>query len=203
MSELEIKREYTTLIKWKISNFSTIASRDDPNKELRSSAFNLDSSDIKCSLSFNPTNCCDGGNKSSSSLFFHIGDFGKHSTIQAYISVWVENQLGDKTAEQPGSIFKVYIYKNRFIGVEHLFDKSNSSGWGYSNFVHHDEIYAPKNHFVKNDIVILCCQIVRGNASTKLITELHRKLWNSYSEGLVGECTLRVSGKEFKVSISI
>jgi hypothetical protein len=44
---------------------------------------------------------------------------------------------------------------------------------------------------------------LRQNASAKLKTKFHQKLWNSYKEGFTGECTLQVNGTKFKVSTNI
>jgi hypothetical protein len=88
-----------------------------------------------------------------------------------------------------------------FIKAEHLFKKSSSTGLSYLKFVHHDKVYPPNNDFVKNDIIIVCCQIVRGS-HLLLHSNFNLKFWDSYAKGFTGECTLKVSGREFKVRIS-
>jgi hypothetical protein len=106
MSDLEIKSECTTLIKWKVTNFSTVASRDDPNKELWSDKFKLYSSGIKCRLRLYPTNKKDSGERNCSSFSLHVIDFDGNCNIKLRCRFWIENELGDKTAEGPGKHFK-------------------------------------------------------------------------------------------------
>jgi hypothetical protein len=95
MSELKIKNEFTTIVKWKLANFSTVAARDDPKKQLFSKDFQLDSSAIKCCLEFYPTNI-NGADKNYSSLFLCIQDFSGHSSIKLCYDLWIENELGEK-----------------------------------------------------------------------------------------------------------
>jgi hypothetical protein len=99
MSGLEVNSECTTIVKWKLANFSTVASRDDPNKALLSDYFQLDSSDIKCRLQFEPTNTHDNGDKNYSSVYLHVTD----SNIKLRLKFWIENELGDKTPDALGN----------------------------------------------------------------------------------------------------
>jgi hypothetical protein len=103
MSDLGINSECTTIVKWKLANFSTVASRDDPNKNLCSDYFQLDSSDIRCRLKFDPINRQNSGKKSHSSLFLYVTDFSNNFNIKFRLKFWIENELGDKTAEHPGN----------------------------------------------------------------------------------------------------
>jgi hypothetical protein len=102
MSDLDIKSQCTTLIKWKVANFSTVASRDDPTNELWTDIFKLDSSDIKCRLRFYPTNKQDGGDKNRSSIFLYVSDLNGNSSVELCYRFWIENEFGDKIAEKPG-----------------------------------------------------------------------------------------------------
>jgi hypothetical protein len=97
MSELEIK--IATTIKWKLANFSTVAARDNPMKRLFSKDFQLDSSAIKCCFRFDPTNKVQNGDKNYSSLFLCVRDFAGQSSIKLRFDLWIENELGKKTAE--------------------------------------------------------------------------------------------------------
>jgi hypothetical protein len=106
MSELNIQRECTTVVKWKLSNFSTVAARNDPNKELLSDVFKIDSSGIKFCLNFEPTNIrgCDD----YSSLYLVVRDFAGKSSIKLRFDLWIENELGEKIAEPISKSFKVF-----------------------------------------------------------------------------------------------
>jgi hypothetical protein len=99
MAKLNVQSECTTVVKWEVSNFSTVATRDDPKKELNSYDFQLDSSAIKCYLSFDPTNRHKDGDKNYSSLYLHVKDFADQSFIKLRYRLWIENQLGEKAAE--------------------------------------------------------------------------------------------------------
>jgi hypothetical protein len=89
------------------------------------------------------------------------------------------------------------------IDDEDVFKGPNEDNWGYADFVHHDMLYSPNNQFVKNDVIFLCASIIRGDVLPKQLTKFHRNILSSYKEGLTGECTLVVSGKEFKVKIKL
>jgi hypothetical protein len=102
MSRLEVKSECTTLVRWKVANFSTVASRNDPKKYLISNAFKLDSSDIKCCLIFEPTNRWDIKYKDYSSIYLCLEDSHENFNIKLCYKFWAENELGDKNAEYPG-----------------------------------------------------------------------------------------------------
>jgi hypothetical protein len=100
MGELEIKKELiiATTVKWKLTNFSTVAARNNPKKQLFSKDFHLDSSAIKCRLEFQPTSI-NGTDKNYSSLYLHVQDFAGQSTIKLRWHFWIENQLGEKIEE--------------------------------------------------------------------------------------------------------
>jgi hypothetical protein len=102
MSALEIESGCATLIKWKLANFSTVASRDDPNKELESDFFQLDSCSIKFCLLFCPTNNKDSGDKNYSSISLHVADFNGNASVKLRFKFWIENEFGYKTAETSG-----------------------------------------------------------------------------------------------------
>jgi hypothetical protein len=94
------------------------------------------------------------------------------------------------------------------IDAENVFvEGSIEDTWGYRDFVRYDKLYSVNNRFVKNDVVFLCAHVIREDALSKpkieTKTEFHRNLWSSYKKGLTGECTLNVSGKEFKVKITL
>jgi hypothetical protein len=101
MDELEIKNGFiiTTIVKWKLANFSTVAARDDSQKKMLSKDFHLDSSAIKCYLQFQPTSIGDS-DKNYSSLYLHVKDFAGQSSIKLRFDLWIENELGEKTAER-------------------------------------------------------------------------------------------------------
>lgn len=104
MSELEIKSESVTLVKWKLSNFSTIAARNAPKKRLYSSIFELDSSAIECFLDFQPTTI-HGEDKNYSSLFLWVIGFAGQSSVKLRLCFWIENELGKKIQETVGKYF--------------------------------------------------------------------------------------------------
>jgi hypothetical protein len=112
MSELDIKSECTTLIKWKVANFSTVAASDDSDKFLSSDFFKLDSSEIKCYLRFDPTNNHDSGDRHYSSIYLYVSDLNGNSGVKLHIKFWIENELGDKIAERPGK-YITQVYNNR------------------------------------------------------------------------------------------
>lgn len=87
-------------------------------------------------------------------------------------------------------------YVNYFLETKGEFIKSKNYFYGYPAFVHHDKLYSPK----KNDVVFLCCRVVRESSAPIIQSEFRPKLYESYQLGLVGECTLDVSGKQYKVS---
>jgi hypothetical protein len=99
MDELEVKNGFTTTVKWKLTNFSTVAARDDPENFLLSKEFQLDLSFIKCCLSFEPTNIHPGTDKNYSSLYLRIQDFAGYSSIKLRYRFWIENEDGEKMAE--------------------------------------------------------------------------------------------------------
>jgi hypothetical protein len=105
MGEIEVKSESTTLIKWKLTNFSTIAARDDPKKILFSKEFQLDSSSIKCCLKFEPTTRDPDEYKKYSSIFLYIRDFAGQSYIRLRYKFWIENELGEKIRDSVGKYF--------------------------------------------------------------------------------------------------
>jgi hypothetical protein len=102
MSALEIESECVTLITWKLANFSSIASRDNPNKELKSDTFQLDSSGIKCCLLFCPTTKKGNEDKQYSSMFIHVVDFNGNASVKIRYRFWVKNESGDKLLKIPG-----------------------------------------------------------------------------------------------------
>jgi hypothetical protein len=95
MSQLEVKYDSTTRIRWKISNFSTVAARDNIHNSLYSDDFRLDSSSVKCYLRFEPTNRDSLGDSDHSSIFLHVRDFANMTTLELSYRFWVENELGD------------------------------------------------------------------------------------------------------------
>jgi hypothetical protein len=202
MSELQIQREgeNTTLIKWKLSNFLTVAARNDPKKELKSDVFQLDSSDIKCYLTFRPTSPV-AEEKNYSSIFLYVKDFVNKSSIELRYRFWIENELGEKIRETEGKFFeRLYLYCI-FIESDRVFENDPvKNSWGYSKFANHGHLYASKHSFVKNDVIFLCARIVYKHF---LSTEFNRKIWNCYKEGFTGECTLKVSGEELKVILNL
>jgi hypothetical protein len=99
MSELNIESECTTLIKWQLANFSTVAARDHPQNRVKSDVFQLDSSAIKCYLEFQPTNL-NGTDRNYSSIYLRIKDFAGQSTIKLRFGLWIENELGEKISER-------------------------------------------------------------------------------------------------------
>jgi hypothetical protein len=106
MSELEIQGddERITVFKWKLSNFSTVAARDDPNKELDSGDFQLDFSAIKCYLKFRPTTF-NGTDRNASSLFLCVKDFAGQSPIKLRFNLWIENEFDENVAERLSKCF--------------------------------------------------------------------------------------------------
>jgi hypothetical protein len=67
--------------------------------------------------------------------------------------------------------------------------------------VHHDLLYPPKNQFVKNDTVIICIRIRRGDVLPERVTKFNQNIWDSFKEGLRGECTLEIPGAKIKASL--
>jgi hypothetical protein len=107
MNELNVQRECTTIVKWKLSNFSAIAARDDPKKELASDDFQLDLSVIKCYLSFEPTSI-EGTDKNYSSLYLHVKDFADQSSIKVRFDLWIENENREKIEECGTHLLKLF-----------------------------------------------------------------------------------------------
>jgi hypothetical protein len=105
MSTLSIQSEYTTTFKWEVSNFSTVAARNDPKKRLNSDDFKLDFSAIKFYLQFQPTTRQKDGNKNYSSFYLSVQNFAGESSIKLCYRFWIENQLGEKISETKGSFF--------------------------------------------------------------------------------------------------
>jgi hypothetical protein len=103
--EIQHEDERITVFKWKLSNFSTVAAQDDPDKRLYSDDFQLDSSDIKCCLEFEPTNRHKDGDKNYSSFYLGVKDFADRSSIKLRFNLWIENELGEKIRETEGKFF--------------------------------------------------------------------------------------------------
>jgi hypothetical protein len=104
MTEINVQSKFTTVTKWKISNFSTVAARNTPKEKLNSDVFQLDSSDIKCCLTFRPTSS-DAKDKNYSALYLGVKDFADEPSIKLCYRFWIENQLGDKIRETEGNFF--------------------------------------------------------------------------------------------------
>jgi hypothetical protein len=73
-------------------------------KRLNSDVFQLDSSAIKCCLSFEPTSI-EGTDKNYSSLYLRVQDFADQSSIKLRFQLWIENELGEMMAETKSKFF--------------------------------------------------------------------------------------------------
>jgi hypothetical protein len=104
MTKLNVQSECKTLVKWEVSNFSTVAARDNPEKRLNSGDFQLDSSSIKCYLQFRPASI-DVKDKNYSSLFLFVRNFAGQSAIKLRYDLWIENKLGEKISTTNGKCF--------------------------------------------------------------------------------------------------
>lgn len=92
---------FTTTVRWKIENFSDVASRDDPEKKfLLSEEFSLFKSRLRFYLRFYPINLTERGNKDYSSIYLRPQDLDNEKSVKLNVKFWVENtskrRIGDK-----------------------------------------------------------------------------------------------------------
>lgn len=178
------------VVKWRIDQFSSAASRDDPNTSLNSPEFKLSSGASFC-LQLEPTTRQPNGNKGYCALFLKANNLAGNKSVVLTYRPWIENTSGDKLGP------RLNIIKHEFVG---------NQNWGYPEFVQHNLLYG--SEFIKEDVVIIRCEIqvikptneeIPLDNSQRQAIEAGKKEWDFYEQGFTGACVIQVADQEFKV----
>jgi len=181
----------STMYKWQLRNFSTMASRKNPGNVLYTDDFALPDSNVKLSIRFMPTNTIRKTSKEYCALQLMLKDLGGEKSVKLEYKLWIENTNGEKLVHLNSEI------------IIHTFYRVNE-GYGWHMFVHKDQMYSPANTFVKHDTIILCCDVRMlkpkvSEDNSKLAVEIQKSEWEFYEQGFKGSCMIKVNGQEFQI----
>jgi len=143
-------------------------------------------------LRFDPTSKKSDVSKEYCSLFLIPKDFVGFKSVKLEYRLWIENSFG----ENPEDYNEV---------ISHTFD--SLKGHGYHELVHHSHLYGPTANFVKDDVVILCCEVQAIKPSKRVLPQsefdLREKLYSFYGRASSDNCTIQVGERIFNVSKSV
>jgi len=180
--------EVSTTFKWRIDQFFTVAARDDPKKCLKGPIFELRNG-VTFYLQFEPTATANDASQYHCSLFLMPNDLAGNQSVILEYRLWVENSDGKKLERKPKAI---------------NYEFTDLDGYGYVEFLTHSKLYGPMSDFVKDDLILICCEIQIIEPLTKIIPpiemKLHKKLYSFYKQGSAETCTLQVGNRTFNVS---
>jgi len=119
-----------------------------------------------------------------------LEDLGEEKSANVRFKMWLENIYGKKIPSKP--FVSTYEFKDA------------GRGWGEENFVSQDALYTPHSEFVVNDIVFVCCEILRIKTEQEVLsaseTKLREKFFSFYTQGITGDCILETEEQSFTVS---
>jgi hypothetical protein len=176
------------IFKWPITKFSKTASRSDPRSTVKSGIFAFDDSNLKFYLRLDPTNLHEDKPNDHCAIYLMLKELDEEPSPEMKFTFWVENTRGEKIKPHKGLAYKFEV-------VEH--------GYGYSTFLHHDRLYSPQ--FVKDDVVIVCCELRRASPDLtesdlkERIVKTAGKEWDFHEQGFSELCTIQVNDQHFKV----
>lgn len=196
----------TTRARWKIENFSIVASRDDPKRMLFGGDFSLFKSRLRFCLRFDPTNLNEYGNKNYSSLFIVPRNLDNERPVTLEWKLWIENTDGRTIREQ--ACIDCFWISLRSCTLDSKRVFSMPRGWGYSQFVSYTQLYPPSD-FVKNDTIFVCCEICRDVSQPdfrpfELENKAAENMWLFHNQpDAEDECTIQIGMENFKVTLLI
>jgi len=181
-----------TIFKWPILKFSEAASRDDPEREMYSDVFTLTGNNLKFYLRFKPTNTKEFGSKEHCSFYLMPYDLAEMTSVTLDFKLWIQNTDAGKIIEPRWG-----FTTNTFVEID--------SGYGLTEFAHHDLLYSQNSTFIKRDTVFLCCEIRYRLPEPKkdkvqFMAEIQQKEFSFRKQGYGDLCTIRVDGQEFRVA---
>jgi hypothetical protein len=180
--------DVSTTFRWRIDQFSVTTSRDGPNTTLEGPVFKLSNGTLFF-LHFDHTNKKAKGN---CSLFLVPKELVGYKSVMLKFRLWIENNVGEELR-----LFNEVLSYN--------FD--SLLGFGYPKIAQHDKLYGPSAKFVKDDVVIFCCEIQSTTPSKRALSSsesnLRDKMYSFYGRGSSDSCIIQVEKRVFNVSKAI
>lgn len=182
--------ELSTVFKWRIDNFSQAAARNGSVPTLRSPAFELKNGSVFY-LRFDPITKQVRVNRNYCSLFLVAKNLSGHGSVTLEFCMWAENNVGERSAHH----IKVVTEK---------FDLLDS--WGMPKFMKHRRLYGPDSSFIKDDVVVICCEIKTAKPHQRLPSfeeQLVEKMYSFCDRASTESCVIRVGDRDFNVSKAV
>jgi len=178
----------STVFKWPIFDFNTVATREDSQNRLESDDFLIGDCNKRFSLRFDPTNFYDDESKDYSSIWMCAKGLEEDESVVVRYNLWIENKVGEK------------IFDTLFATQTCEFDSSGSS-YGNSKFVRSYNLYLPGSDFAKDDFIFICCEarVLPSPDFECALSETEMKLLTLRNQGFAGFCTIKVEEQAFEV----